>query len=242
MTSRATCQIRAIITDIEGTTTDISFVSQVLFPYAAKALPAFLAQHQADPAVAIELDAVRTLMQRDTASVAEITEQLLAWIRADQKITPLKALQGMIWRDGYLRGDFQGHLYADVAPALTAWQQAGIALYVFSSGSIAAQQLLFGYSVEGDLTSRFSGYFDTRTGAKQQVEAYQAIQNAIALPSAQLLFLSDVVAELDAARAAGWQTCQLLRPGTADSDHQHARAADFHQVSALFALEQRSTA
>lgn len=240
MTSKATCQIRAIITDIEGTTTDIAFVSQVLFPYAAKALPAFLAKHQAEPTVAIELDAVRTLMQRDTASLAEITEQLLAWIRADQKITPLKALQGMIWRDGYVRGDFQGHLYADVAPSLAAWQQAGIALYVFSSGSIAAQQLLFGYSVEGDLTPSFSGFFDTRTGAKQQLEAYQAIQTAIALPSEQLLFLSDVVAELDAARAAGWQTCQLLRPGTADSDHQHARAADFHQVSALFALEQRS--
>lgn len=237
MTFRAPCQIRAIVTDIEGTTTDIAFVSQVLFPYAAAALPAFLAQHHAEPMVANELDAVRTLMHQPTASLAEVTEQLLAWIRADQKITPLKALQGMIWRDGYVRGDFQGHLYADVAPALASWQQAGIALYVFSSGSVPAQQLLFGYSQDGDLTPRFRGYFDTRTGAKQQVAAYQAIQHAIALPGEQLLFLSDVVAELDAARAAGWQTCQLLRPGTLHSDHSHARAADFNQVSALFALQ-----
>ncbi len=221
--------IRAVVTDIEGTTTDIRFVSQVLFPYAAARLPAFVRANQQQAEVAAEIAACRQLMAQPDASLDAVIDQLLHWITTDQKITPLKSLQGMVWQFGYQHGDFHGHLYADVAPQLKAWQQAGIRLAVFSSGSVAAQQLLFRHSVAGDLTPLFSGYFDTRTGAKQQAAAYQAIRHALALPAAELLFLSDVPAELDAARQDGWQTMQLCRDGQPATDHP--LATDFDQVA-----------
>lgn len=204
-------QLTAIVTDIEGTTTDIAFVSKVLFPYAAARLPDFIRQHANEPMVAAELASVRQLMAQPDASLSQLISQLLAWIDADQKITPLKALQGMIWQFGYQNGDFHGHLYQEVANCLQQWQQQGLALYVFSSGSVTAQQLLFRHSIAGDLTPLFSGYFDTRVGAKQQVSAYQAIRQQLQRPATEILFLSDVLAELDAAKADGWQTMQLVR-------------------------------
>jgi enolase-phosphatase E1 len=221
--------IVAIVTDIEGTTTDIEFVSKVLFPYAAARLPDFIRIHATQPEVASELQAVRTLMTAPGVSLDAVINQLLDWIRTDQKVTPLKSLQGMVWRFGYQNGDFHGHLYQDVAPCLQQWQQQGIALYVFSSGSVPAQQLLFRHSIAGDLTALFSGYFDTRTGAKQQPAAYQAIRQQLALPANQILFLSDVVAELDAAKADGWQTMQLRR--NAQATGTHPVAANFFEVS-----------
>ncbi len=141
--------VRAIVTDIEGTTTDINFVHKVLFPYAYAKLPDFLREHAATPAVAEQIDAVRSDMQAPEATLEAVIATLLHWIDTDQKVTPLKALQGMVWADGYQRGDFTGHLYADVAPALRQWQAEGKALYVYSSGSVQAQKLLFGYSDEG---------------------------------------------------------------------------------------------
>lgn len=221
--------ILAIVTDIEGTTTDIEFVSKVLFPYAAARLPDFIRAQSEQPEVAAELQAVRSLMAVPDASLDAVISQLLHWIHTDQKITPLKSLQGMVWRYGYQNGDFHGHLYQDVAPCLQQWQQQGIVLYVFSSGSVAAQQLLFRHSVAGDLTPLFSGYFDTRTGAKQQPAAYQAIRQQLALPAKQILFLSDVLAELDAAKADGWQTMQLQRNGQASA--AHPVATNFNEVN-----------
>lgn len=218
----------AIITDIEGTTSRISFVTEVLFPYAERELPAYIDANQHDAEVATQLAACRELMQQNDASVAQISEQLLRWIKADAKVTPLKALQGMVWQHGYQSGAFTGHVYADTVTQLRHWHSQGIALYVYSSGSVQAQQLLFKYSDAGDLTPLFSGYFDTRIGAKRDISAYAAILQQLQLPPKQVLFLSDVTAELDAAAQLGIATVQLIREGQAAD--QHKTASDFYQV------------
>ncbi|WP_445428180.1 acireductone synthase [Alishewanella sp. HL-SH05] len=218
----------AIITDIEGTTTRISFVTEVLFPYARLHLAAFVRQHQQQPAVLAELTAVREQLQQPEADVEQCISALLSWLDADQKITPLKSLQGMIWQEGYQQGHFTGHLYPDAVAQLQTWQQRGIPLYIYSSGSVTAQQLLFKNSNAGDLTPLLSGYFDTRIGGKRDLASYQAILKQLQLPPAQVLFLSDVVAELDAARQAGMATVQLIREQQAASDHPVAE--NFYQI------------
>ena len=204
--------IKAILTDIEGTTSSISFVKDVLFPYASKHLPAFVQKHQNDPEVREQLEALwqeePELEQNIEASIA----CLLDWIAQDQKRTPLKAFQGMLWKHGYQSGQYQAHIYPDAVSALKDWQAEGLALYVYSSGSISAQKLFFKYSEAGDLTSLFQGYFDTTSGPKQSAASYDNIQVAIGIPASDILFLSDIEAELDAAKASGMQTCWLTRP------------------------------
>jgi len=197
---------RAVVLDIEGTTTPIAFVHQVLFPYARARLPGFLRDHAADPAVRAELEAVR-----QAAPGQDAVATLQRWIDEDAKATPLKTLQGLIWRQGYAEGSLQGQVYPDVAPVLRRWHAAGFALFVYSSGSVEAQRLIFGHSTAGDLAGLFAGFFDTRTGPKREADSYRAIASAIGLPAAAILFLSDAEAELDAAAAASLQTCQLVR-------------------------------
>ncbi|MEE2002180.1 acireductone synthase [Alkalimonas sp. MEB108] len=220
---------RALVTDIEGTTTRISFVTEVLFPYAAKQLPDFIRQRHEQAEVALQLKAIRQLMKQPDASLDAIITQLQAWIAADEKITPLKALQGMVWRLGYQQGHFTGHLYPDAAEQLKAWQAKGVQLFIYSSGSVEAQQLLFRHSDFGDLTPLISGYFDTRIGAKKEISSYAAILQHLQLPPGQVLFLSDVVAELDAAHQLGIATCQLIREGQPAGSHPTAE--DFYQVN-----------
>lgn len=219
--------IKAIVTDIEGTTSSISFVKNVLFPYAAKALPDFLASHWHDGEVQAQIQAAAAESGQTLATPAAASTLLTQWIAEDRKATPLKALQGMIWKHGYQNGDYTAHLYPDTASALRRWKEAGQDLYVYSSGSITAQQLFFGYSDAGDLTPLFSGYFDTTSGHKQETQSYRNIQTAIGLPSEQLLFLSDVEAELDAAAEAGFHTIRLDREGSqGDSKHQVVTSFD----------------
>ncbi|EMH4161819.1 acireductone synthase [Pluralibacter gergoviae] len=221
--------IRAIVTDIEGTTSDIRFVHNVLFPFARARLPAVIAEQQhAGPVSGILAD-LRREIDQPHADAAALTNVLLGFMDEDRKSTALKALQGHIWREGYLSGAFTGHLYPDVPPALRAWKAQGIDLYVYSSGSVAAQKLLFGYSDAGDITALFSGYFDTRTGAKREVGSYRAIARALALPPEQILFLSDIHQELDAAREAGLYTLQLIRDD-ADPASQHPQVSRFDHI------------
>ena len=222
--------IRAIVTDIEGTTSDIQFVHNVLFPYARQHLETFVRNHQTDAAVIAALDAVRTESGAPQATLDEVITRLLSYIDQDRKSPGLKTLQGMIWRAGYVEGQFTGHLYPDVLSAFHRWQQQGIALYVYSSGSVAAQKLLFGYSDEGDITPLFSGYFDTAVGAKREVQSYNNIAEQIGLTPSSLLFLSDIHQELDAAAAAGWQTVQLIR-GKGDPLSLHPQVNDFSQIN-----------
>lgn len=221
--------IRAIVTDIEGTTSDIQFVHQVLFPYARQHLAAYVRENHTDENVAAALNAVRAESAAPQASLEELITTLTNYIDEDRKSPGLKALQGMIWRAGYVEGQFTGHLYPDVLPAFERWQQQGIGLYVYSSGSVAAQKLLFGYSDEGDLTSLFSGYFDTGVGAKREAQSYRNIAEKIGLAPASLLFLSDIYQELDAAADAGWHTVQLIR-GEADNASRHHQVNDFSQI------------
>lgn len=204
--------IEAIVTDIEGTTSSIDFVKTVLFPYAERALDPFVRGHldEAEVADALDLTAAESGITR--SDIDALIAQLLDWSRADLKITPLKAMQGLIWRRGYERGDYRAHIYPDAAEQLRAWHAAGIPLYVYSSGSIAAQKLFFRYSEAGDLTALFSGYFDTTTGPKREADSYRRIAAAIDREPQRLLFLSDVVEELDAAHAAGFLTAWLQRP------------------------------
>lgn len=215
--------IKAIVTDIEGTTSSLSFVKDVLFPYARAKLPKYVEQHQHESYI--------QQLVSDTCKEANIainTEsaitQLIEWIDQDKKITPLKALQGLLWADGYQKGDFKGHLYDDAIASLSAWHEAGIALYVYSSGSILAQKLLFAHTEVGDLTSLFSGYFDTTIGGKKEADSYRKIADELGYPASSILFLSDIKEELDAAKAVGYQTIWLAR------GHEPNRSAEHHQV------------
>lgn len=221
--------IEAILTDIEGTTTSISFVHDSLFPYAKKRLRDFLARRGGEPAVRRELAEVSKLEGRELA-VDEAATVLERWIAEDRKLTPLKALQGLIWAEGYAAGELKGHVYPDTAPALREWYGKGLALYVYSSGSVEAQKLIFGHSIDGDLTPLFSGYFDTRIGAKREAAAYAAIAREIGRQPDRILFLSDIGEELDAARAAGLQTWQLVRDAAAKPFPAHRQACDLTQV------------
>jgi enolase-phosphatase E1 len=224
--------IRAILTDIEGTTSSLSFVHDVLFPYSLARMAEFVRTHRDDAAVQVQLDAVRAAS--DARSENEVIAMLLKWIAEDRKITPLKALQGMIWESGFRNGDFKGHVYDDAAQALRAWHARGLKLYVFSSGSVHAQKLLFGFSDHGDLAALFSGFFDTTIGAKRESAAYAAIAREIGLPPGEILFLSDIVQELDAARVAGMQAIQVIREGVTPQA-VHPTAGDFRGIDRYLA-------
>lgn len=223
--------IRAILTDIEGTTSSITFVKDVLFPYARQRLPTFVAQHGDDPEVRHWLDATAAETGLAPDDRAGIVATLQRWIDEDRKATPLKALQGLIWRDGYIAGDYRAHVYPEIPARLKRWKEAGLALYVYSSGSVAAQKLFFGYSEAGDLTPLFSGYFDTEIGAKRDAESYRRIAASIGIAPRDILFLSDVIGELDAARAAGFATAWLCRmPGICPATSDHRCVADFDAI------------
>jgi enolase-phosphatase E1 len=221
--------IRAILTDIEGTTSSLSFVKEVLFPYSRKRLAAFVERRKDDPEVMRLLDETHALA--GTGPGTDAVGQLIAWIDADRKAAPLKALQGMIWEEGYRNGDFFGHIYEDAVRKLKEWKANGLALYVFSSGSVQAQRLLFAHTEYGDLTPLFSGYFDTRTGPKQEADSYREIARQIGHAPESVLFLSDIEAELNAAKAAGFATGLLARAPAIPATDAHPWARDFDEIT-----------
>lgn len=218
-----------VVMDIEGTTSAIEFVTQTLYPYARARMPDFIRRRRHEPEVAALMDQVRELagVWNDEAVIT----CLCAWMDADRKVTPLKALQGLIWEEGYRAGELLSHLYPDVLPALRDWHARGIRLYIYSSGSVLAQRLIYANTVAGDLTSLLSGYFDTRVGHKREAESYRRIASEIGAMPSRILFLSDVRQELDAARRAGWQTVWLVRNGAPALAAAHRRATRFDQVN-----------
>jgi enolase-phosphatase E1 len=196
---------KAILTDIEGTTSSISFVADVLFPYARDRLADYVAAHPEQTApILADVQAIEP---------GDPVQTMIRWIDEDRKITPLKTIQGMIWEGGFKDKVFTSHFYPDAVAGLRRWHAAGLKLYVYSSGSVFAQKLLFGHTGEGDLTPLFSGWFDTVTGGKREAGSYAKIADAIALPPADILFLSDVQAEIDAARASGMRALLIARDG-----------------------------
>lgn len=201
----------------------------VLFPYARKHIAEFVHANLDKPAVQRELEAInREVGQQLTTEQA--IELLTGWIDQDRKLTPLKVLQGMIWEQGYIDKGFTGHVYPDAVKYLRHWRDDGIRLYVYSSGSVQAQKLLFGYSDSGDLTPLFNGYFDTGIGMKRDSTSYQRISAEIGLDAGNILFLSDTVEELDAAREAGMQTAWLVRDGQGDTESGHTISHDFSEI------------
>ena len=224
--------IKAILTDIEGTTSSISFVKDTLFPYARTHMPAFIVTHTDDADVQHWLHEAAKEAGLVSATQQEMIELLQRWIDEDRKSTALKALQGLIWAEGYRGGEYQAHVYADTVPALRAWHEQGLSLYVYSSGSVPAQKLFFGFSTAGDVTPMFSGYFDTETGPKRSAASYSRIAEVIGLPPAGVLFLSDIVEELDAARTAGMRTTLVARaPSTCPAASPHPCVTDFSAIS-----------
>jgi enolase-phosphatase E1 len=205
--------MKAVVTDIEGTTSSIGFVKEVLFPYARRRLPDFVRQQALHPEVSKLLDETRALAGEPSADLEGVIRVLVRWIDEDRKATPLKELQGRIWAEGYAAGDYRGHIFPDAARALARWHAAGVALYVYSSGSVNAQRLLFAHSEAGDLTSLFTDFFDTRTGPKSDSASYSRIVARVGSAPRDIIFLSDNRAEIDAAAAAGLRTVLIDRDG-----------------------------
>ncbi len=222
--------IKAVITDIEGTITDIHFVHKVLFPYSREKMQSFLLENQAEPDVMNALNEVREIIGDKTANINTLSQQLIQWIDEDKKIGPLKTLQGMIWLEGYHQGQFKGHIYDDAFVILQKWHQENVKLYVYSSGSVKAQDLLFQYSTFGDIRYLFSGYFDTKVGPKKEPQSYQAILEKIDAFADETLFLSDVIAELDAAKESAMRTCLLNRDNQVFDENKHKECQSFYEI------------
>jgi enolase-phosphatase E1 len=228
---------RGILLDIEGTTSSIAFVYEVLFPFAREYLEDYLRQHWDDLAV----ERAREQIGRDTGStfptdlergLAPLVSEVNRLMDADVKATGLKELQGLIWQQGYLGGLLTSHVYPDVEPALRQWVKLGLDIRVYSSGSVGAQRLFFAHTEAGNLLRLLRGHYDTTTGAKRDPESYRKIAADMALSPNQVLFLSDVVPELDAASAAGLGTVLVVRPGNPPTPDQnpHPVITDFRQI------------
>lgn len=213
--------IRGILLDIEGTTTPIAFVHDVLFTYARQHVRNYLVQHS--NTLTDDIALLRDEHTRDTSSGAQppvLTDDpdsiasYVHWlIDRDRKSTGLKSLQGKIWREGYTSGSLKAQVFDDVRPAFERWHEAGTRISIFSSGSALAQQLLFAHTENGDLTMFISDYFDTNVGAKGDAESYRRIAMRMNLAPKEILFISDVVTELEAANEAGMKTRLSIRPG-----------------------------
>ena len=240
--------ITHLLLDIEGTTCPVSFVAEVLFPFARQALPDFLGRHGERPEVAALLEAVEEAWGNDphpgaqalrqqapgneAGSGAERLVPYLQWlIDHDIKLTPLKDLQGRIWADGYGNGTITAPLFGDVAAALRRWHGEGLVLAVYSSGSVPAQQLLYRHSEDGDLSGLFSHWFDTRVGAKQHPKSYTEIAAAMGAEPQRVLFISDALGELEAAHGAGMAVLLSDRPGNPNRDSgPFERISDYSQL------------
>jgi enolase-phosphatase E1 len=216
--------VRAVLTDIEGTTTSLAFVKEELFPYARRHLPEYVRSHAAEIAdIAAEISATAGA---EGLSTQETIDILLRWMDEDRKLTPLKRLQGMIWRSGYESGRLHAHVYQDAVHALRKWHAGGLKLYVYSSGSVEAQRLLFSHTSHGDLTPLFLGYFDTTTGSKLETSSYRQIARSLSLAAREVVFISDHAGETQAAAAGGMLTVLMAREQASDTTGLTARSFD----------------
>ncbi|SFK58599.1 acireductone synthase [Methylocapsa palsarum] len=211
--------VRAVLTDLEGAALPASFVTQTLGLLARERLADYIGQHAADPDIEDALDEAGRLLGGFCLKPEEASALLLRWMKQDRKATPLKLIQGLIWREAYEAGSLTSELYADVADCLKAWASAGLRLFVYSSNSELAQKLLLSRTSSGDLTPLFEAFFDTTIGQKIEPASYRAISDRLALPCESILVLSSNEDELDAARTAGLATVKIAREEHADSRH-----------------------
>jgi enolase-phosphatase E1 len=235
---------RGLLLDVEGTTSSVAYVYQTLFPFARRELPGYLERHWHDPETLAACE--RIARDAGAASLADwagpaasgeqVRQQVIAEVErlmdGDVKATGLKELQGLIWREGYAAGRLLSHVYPDVPPALRAWRQAGRDVRIFSSGSVEAQKVFFAHTDAGNLLTFFRGHYDTTLGPKREPSSYQRIAADMNSAPETILFLSDVLSELDAATAAGMRTGLVVRPGNAPvpAGHAHRTITAFDQV------------
>jgi enolase-phosphatase E1 len=236
-------KIRSVLLDIEGTTTPIAFVHDVLFSYARDHVKQFLRESFDSEEVRADIELLRQEHAEDVSanrsppaldSTGDSIASYVEWlIGSDRKSTGLKSLQGKIWRQGYLDGPLKSQVFDDVAPAMKRWHEAGLNVSIFSSGSVLAQQLLFAHTNAGDLTGFIDNYFDTNVGKKTDADSYRRIAADLGFEAREVLFISDVVAELEAARQAGMKTLLAVRPGNApqQSDQPFDRITGFTELT-----------
>ena len=223
-------QVKYVLMDIEGTLSEISFVHNVLFPYAEKMIPNFMRENEGEVSQIIS-DVQKTVQDErsETLDLEGVIAQLLNWIADDRKHLALKNVQGRVWKRGFTEKVFQAPLYADVAPAWRAWSDRGLKLGIYSSGSNAAQKLFFAHTTDGDLLSFLSDHFDLSNGPKKEPKSYEKISRSLGVAASATLFFSDVGEELDAAKLAGLQTCQTLREGIEPCE-RHAQVRSFDEI------------
>jgi 2,3-diketo-5-methylthio-1-phosphopentane phosphatase len=226
---------RAVVVDIEGTTSSTDFVTATLFPYARERFATYVAAHRESPALRARVDEVRREIGEPDGDDARVIAALEQWSDADRKFAPLKTIQGWIWQEAFAHGELTSHFYPDVVPALRRWNAAGLTLAVFSSGSVDAQRAWFAHSPDGDLSPLIRANFDTENaGPKREADSYRKIAAELACAPEAILFLSDVTAELDAARAAGWSTIGVRRAGEPSFD---AGVGDHREINSFADLE-----
>ena len=247
--------ISHVLLDIEGTTCPVTFVAEILFPYASANLDLYLKKHQQDASVRALIQELEILWKQDTdqeardllsnyrqsgeRGVEEILPYLKLLIRCDRKVTPLKDLQGKIWAEGYAKGELVGPIFDDVPPSLRQWRQQGAVLAVYSSGSITAQQLIYQHSNHGDLRSLFSHWFDTHAGSKQDPRSYTGIAEMMGCEPKAILFISDSHTELQAASQSGLQlVCSHRGTGAAEASEGYSTINNFHQIGLKIHSEQ----
>jgi enolase-phosphatase E1 len=222
--------VRAILLDIEGTTTPIAFVHDVLFGYAREHVREFLAENPDAEEIAL-LREEHALDVKEGRNPPPLVAEYVEWlIKLDRKSTGLKSLQGKIWRKGYEEGSLKSQVFADVAPAFARWRERGLRIAIFSSGSVLAQQLLFAHTEAGDLTPFIESYFDTKVGKKGDAESYRRIAEAMGFSPRDILFVSDVVVELEAAAEAGMKTLLSIRPGNTPQPQRYISISTFDSI------------
>jgi enolase-phosphatase E1 len=225
--------IKYILMDIEGTTSAISFVHDILFPFSLKKMESYVLAFLNNESVQECLNETRQTMNEEgikETSTDLLIQTLCNWIKEDRKHPALKTLQGKIWRGGFESGELKGHVYPDVVTYFNKWSEAGLALGIYSSGSVEAQKLVFTYSEEGDLSQYLSDHFDTKIGHKRFPQSYRDIAIKLNLQPSEIIFLSDICEELDAALEAGLETVQLVRPDDKSSTGVHRCVSDFSEV------------
>ncbi|MFZ4510241.1 MAG: acireductone synthase [Candidatus Nanopelagicales bacterium] len=223
--------ISHVVIDIEGTTSSTWFVYEHLYPYSRERFAEYVARRDSDDDVARAVGQVAELLGRQGLTDEEVVTALNAWLDEDRKVTPLKTIQGLIWDDGFARGQLTSHFYPDVIPAIRSWHAAGIRIAVFSSGSLKAQSAWFGHSPEGDLRPLLAAAFDTESaGPKRSAASYATIAASLDASPSSLLFLSDLDDELDAATHAGWHAVGVSRPG----EQHHERGVGDHALIGTF--------
>lgn len=230
--------MKSVLCDIEGTTTSIAFAKDVLFPLSCQEMDRFMRENWNEPSVSNDLQAVKEEILKvspgkrlDHITPEEVISTLRAWISEDRKATSLKSIQGKIWKASFEAGKIRGHVYPDVPPAFKRWAAAGIQINIFSSGSVEAQKLVFLFSEAGDLSAFISHYFDTTTGPKKEAASYKTIALQVHVAPSEILFLSDVVEELDAANAAGLQVNHVVRdPISGSNSSKYKVITAFDQI------------